>query len=100
MAGVLPAVPNIPPPGPAVDSSGAPKTLRGFASLPVGLAPNALKSLTTRREGDVAVEPKDADDLRGGEDTDALGGEVGVGGVSIEVVKCLGLGGRRPELYE
>lgn len=77
--GVLPAVPNIPPPGP-VASIGAPNTLIGFCEpelLGPGEAdPNALKSPKGFRGGedaDAAADPK-----RGGED--GISGDEGVGG--------------------
>lgn len=55
MAGVFPAAPNIPPPGP-VASNGAPKTLSGgdFVS-PNEVAPKGLKSLNTFLGGLVAL---------------------------------------------
>lgn len=86
--GVLPIEPNIPPPGPGVESIGAPKTLR-FSEAG---APKGLKSLTTRLGGEAAENEEDA----GGEERT---GEEDVGGTAVDVadgVADVRRGGRRP----
>lgn len=85
--GVLPMEPNIPPPGPGVESIGAPKTL----SLSEAGAPKGLKSLTIRLGGEEAGN-EDA----GGEEWI---GEEAVGGTAMDVadgVTDVRRGGRRP----
>lgn len=57
-AGVFPADPNIPPPGP-VANIGAPKTLD---PAPEAEDPKALKSETTLRGGEAGVAPLNSGD--------------------------------------
>ncbi len=91
IAGLIPAEPNIPPPGP-VFNKGAPNTLSGLAPAPGGLAaPKALKLLTIWRGGEAGLEalPLSGDNAR----LESVGVS-GVGGTPES--NFFGLGGNRP----